>query len=116
MTGLSSRSSGPEPGAGVGLQAERTSIAWQRTALTLTAFSVLILHAADRQRLGQIPGALGIAAALWLLFAAERRYSSSRQLVRDGRSPVAPRMIRALALAVVGLAAAAFVLLVLTSR
>ena len=111
-----STSEDPEPVARLGLQAERTSIAWQRTALTLTAFSVLMLHAANSQRLGQVPGALGVGVALWLLLSTEHRYSSSLRQVRDGRSPVAPRMILALAIAVVGLAAAAFAVLLLTSR
>ena len=97
----------------VGLQTERTSIAWQRTALTLTAFAALMLHAANSQRLGQAPGAIGIAVALWLLLAAERRYSVSVQRVEDGLSPVAPRMILALTVAVVALAVSAFGLLLL---
>ena len=121
MTGLP-RSRGrepepePEPAARLGLQAERTSIAWQRTALTLTAFSVLMLHASNSQRLGQVPGALGVGVALWLLLATGRRYSSSVRQVRDGHSPVAPRMILALSIAVVGLAMAALGVLLLTSR
>ena len=102
--------------ARLGLQAERTSIAWQRPALTLTAFSVLMLHAANSQRLGQVPGALGVGVALWLLLATERRYALSVRQVRDGHSLVAPGMILALALAVVGLAAAAFGVLLLTAR
>ncbi len=118
MTGLVRQNSGaPEPVADVGLQSERTSIAWQRTALTLTAFSALMLHAANSQRLGQIPGAIGIAVALWLLLATERRYSASVRRVREGVSPVAaPRMILALTLAVVGLSGAAFGVLLLTTR
>ena len=100
----------------VGLQTERTSIAWQRTALTLTAFAALMLHAANSQRLGQAPGAIGIAVALWLLLATERRYSVSVRAVRDGFSPVAPRMILALTVSVVGLAVAAFGVLLLTTR
>lgn len=94
--------------ADVGLQTERTSIAWQRTALTLTAFSALVLHAANSERLGQAPGALGIAVALWMLLAAERRYSELVRRVGDGLSPVAPRMILAVTVAVVTLAASAF--------
>ena len=119
MTRLSRPSSAepePEQVARVGLQAERTSIAWQRTALTLTAFSVLMRHAANSQRLGQVPGAIGVAVALWLLLVTERRYSTSIRRVRDGRSPVAPGMILALTLAVVGLAVAAFGVLLLTTR
>lgn len=92
----------------MGLQTERTSIAWQRTALTLTAFSALVLHAANSQRLGQAPGAVGIVIALWLLLAAERRYRVSARRVREGVSPVAPRMILALTVAVVALAVSAF--------
>jgi len=117
LTKLSSRSrAAPEPVGDVGLQTERTSIAWQRTALTLTAFSALVLHAANSQRLGQAPGAVGIAVALWLLLAAERRYSVSVRRVQEGLSPVAPRMILALTVAVVALAVAAFGVLLLAIR
>lgn len=100
----------------VGLQAERTSIAWERTALTLTVFSALVLHAANSQRLGQAPGLAGIAVALWLLMAAERRYAVSVRRVQDGVSPVAPRMTLALTVAVVVLAMTAFGVLLLASR
>jgi len=102
--------------ADLGLQTERTSIAWQRTALTLTAFSALVLHAANSQRLGQVPGAMGIVVALWLLLAAERRYSVSVRRVRDGLSPVAPRMILALTVAVMALAVSASAVLLLAIR
>ena len=109
MNGLARRGRpAPEPVGDLGLQTERTAIAWQRTALTLTAFSALLLHAASNQRLGQAPGAVGIAVALWLLIAAERRYSVSVRRVQDGRSPVAPRMILGLTVAVVALAVTAF--------
>lgn len=106
----------PREAADVGLQTERTSIAWQRTALALTAFSALVLHAANKQRLGQAPGALGIAVALWMLLAADRRYAASVRSVGDGLSPVAPRMILAVTVAVVTLAASAFGLLLLARR
>lgn len=110
------RRAAPEPVADLGLQTERTSIAWQRTALTLTAFSALVLHAANSQRLGQVPGAMGIVVALWLLLAAERRYSVSVRRVRDGLSPVAPRMILALTVAVMALAVSASAVLLLAIR
>ena len=97
----------PEPVGDVGLQTERTSIAWQRTALTLAGFSALVLHAADSRGLGLTGGAVGIAVALWLLVAGERRYSVSVRR-RDGLSPVAPRMVRSLTVAVVAVAAMAF--------
>ena len=117
MTRLRWRSrAAPEPVGDVGLQAERTSIAWERTALTLTVFSALVLHAANRQTLGQVPGAVGVAVALWLLVAAERRYSVSVRRVQDGLSPVAPRMILALTVAVVALAVTAFGVLLLAVR
>ncbi|MEO6144378.1 MAG: DUF202 domain-containing protein [Dermatophilaceae bacterium] len=117
MTGLRWHGrAGPAPAADVGLQTERTSIAWQRTALTLTAFSALVLHAANNERLGQAPGALGIAVALWMLLAADRRYAASVRRVGDGQSPVAPRMILAVTVAVVALASSAFALLLLARR
>ncbi len=57
-----------------GLQAERTAMAWQRTALGLGAVSALLLHHADGDLVASAPGVAGLLAALAVLVLAETRY------------------------------------------
>lgn len=45
----------PEPALDVGLPAERTAMAWQRTGLALAGFSALLVHFADRDPLAPEP-------------------------------------------------------------
>ena len=90
-----------------GLQAERTMIAWQRTALGLGAIGALIVHSASRHPLGWYLGGIGLLVSLGLLVTAERRYVETVRLVAAGRSPVSPRAIRLLAAATMGLTGAA---------
>lgn len=45
----------PEPALDVGLPAERTAMAWQRTGLALAGFSALLVHFADRDLLAPEP-------------------------------------------------------------
>ncbi len=57
-----------------GLQAERTAMAWQRTALGLGGVSALLLHHADGDPVASIPGVAGLLAALGVLLLVEARY------------------------------------------
>jgi uncharacterized membrane protein YidH (DUF202 family) len=57
-----------------GLQAERTAMAWQRTALGLGGVSALLLHHAGGKPLPSVPGAAGLLAALVVLLLVEARY------------------------------------------
>jgi len=52
-----------------GLQAERTAMAWQRTALGVGAVGALLVHQAGGLSLETVPGLLALAAALALLLA-----------------------------------------------
>lgn len=57
-----------------GLQAERTAMAWQRTALGLGGVSALLLHHAGGRTAPSVPGAAGLLAALVVLLLVEARY------------------------------------------
>jgi uncharacterized membrane protein YidH (DUF202 family) len=99
----------PEPALDVGLPAERTAMAWQRTGLALAGFSALLVHLAERDLLLSLPGFAGFVAALVLLVGGERRYSWTVRRVEAGESCLAQRMVASLTVAVVLLAAAALV-------
>lgn len=77
----------------VGLQPERTALAWRRTGLALLATSLVAARALP-QLLGPWAALLGLAgviAAAALLLAIHRRYRDhQRSLIERGdRSPVA---------------------------
>ncbi len=100
--------------APAGLQAERTAMAWQRTALGLGGVSALLLHHAGGKVGPSIPGVAGLLAALAVLLLVEARY-----LRRDHgeleTSPMGVGPVRAVATVTVLLAVAA-VVVVLTER
>lgn len=94
-----------------GLQAERTSMAWQRTALGVGGVSALLLHDAKDKPLTALPGALGLGVALALLVITELRYEHTVRKVAAGQSPVSPRLMLLLAASVSTLAASAIALI-----
>lgn len=59
-----------------GLQPERTALAWRRTALALTAGSLVALRVlpAVLGAWAMVPAALGVALSVLVLAAAGRRY------------------------------------------
>jgi uncharacterized membrane protein YidH (DUF202 family) len=97
-----------------GLQAERTAMAWQRTALGLGGVSALLLHHAGGKVAPSIPGVAGLLAALGMLLLVEARY-----LRRDRgeleTSPMGTGPVRAVAAVTVLLSVAA-VVVVLAER
>ena len=97
-----------------GLQAERTAMAWQRTALGLGGVSALLLHHAGGKVAASIPGVAGLLAALAVLLLVEARY-----LRRDRdeleASPMGIGTVRALA-AVTVLLALSSVAVILAER
>ena len=103
----------PEPYLDEGLQAERTAIAWQRTALGVGGFGGLLLHMAQHNLVALVPALLGLVVALVLLFLVERRYVISVRKVEAGHSPLPDIMLHLLIVTVVLLAVSAIVLLVL---
>ena len=102
----------PEPSLDIGLPAERTAMAWQRTALALAGFSALLVHLADRSLLLALPGAAGLVLALVLLVFAERRYAWTVRRVEAGESAMAAGHVRLLGTGVAVLSALALVLVV----
>lgn len=90
-----------------GLQAERTMISWQRTALELGAIGALMLHSAAKHPANWYLGGLGLAVSLGLLVISERRHVTTVRRIAAGHTPAAPRMIRLLAAAAIGLMVAA---------
>ena len=97
----------PEPALDIGLPAERTAMAWQRTALGLAGFSALLVHLADRDTLLAVPGFLGLVFAVAVLVTAERRYTWTVRRVEAHESPVAPHLAALLTGAVVVLSVSA---------
>lgn len=82
----------PEPALDVGLPAERTAMAWQRTGLALAGFSALVVHQAERNILAAVPGGVGLLVALWILVLSERRYTWTVRRVEAGESPLDHRL------------------------
>lgn len=84
-----------------GLQAERTAISWQRTALSVGAFSVLLLHTGGARLGTRVPGALALLLSLLLLIVAERRYVDMVLDITAQSTPSSPQALRRVSLAVV---------------
>lgn len=90
-----------------GLQAERTTMAWQRTALGVAAVSALLLHHAEGRVGLSMPGGAGLLAALALLLGAEGRDLRAQRGEAAGCSPMGQAFVRAVALGTMVLAVAA---------
>lgn len=96
-----------------GLQAERTAMAWQRTALGVGAVGALLVHHAGGVSAKAVPGLLGLAVALVLLVAAERRYVTTVRRVRAGHPTASPALVRGVTVTALMLAVSALVLVVI---
>lgn len=73
-----------------GRQSERTTMAWQRTALGLGGVSALLLHDAAGDLTASAPGAAGLVAALVVLVHADTHHRHG-----DASPEHAPMGIRA---------------------
>lgn len=102
----------PEPALDIGLPAERTAMAWQRTALSLAGVSALVVHLANRDLLAAVPGVLGLLAALGLLVVTERRYTWAVRRVEAGESPLDHRLNLVITVSVAALSVVALVLVI----
>jgi uncharacterized membrane protein YidH (DUF202 family) len=82
----------------LGLQAERTYLAWTRTGLAFAAIAALIMHRAAQGELwlSAFAAPAGVTAVA-ILARAHWRYRTTVAAVREGRSPASPRLLRALA-------------------
>jgi uncharacterized membrane protein YidH (DUF202 family) len=103
-----------------GMQAERTALAWRRTALSVAVGSLIGLRVLPPQlgAIGYAVAALGLVWSLDLALTARRRYRDGSRLVHAGavvpaRGVPAPTLARTAATtAIVGLAALVFVLVI----
>lgn len=108
------RSARDEPHGDAGLQAERTAMAWQRTALGVGGVSALLLHQAGGRLSAAWPGLVGLAMATALLALSERRYERSVTRSGFGQDPLSAPLMALMALTVSALAVLAIGLLVAT--
>jgi putative membrane protein len=99
----------------VGLQHERTALAWDRTALALIVVAALSIRVAGGPfgELLHLPGYLVIGLGAALLWFGARRYRHRDHDLRRGASPVRPRLIvlTGIAAVVMGLVSLPLVLL-----
>lgn len=91
-----------------GLAAERTTLSWSRTALSLLGVAALTLRFARRET-----SVLGEAIAIGALLTAAGAWQQGRRQARLGRALPATGALRALALAVVVTAVGAAVTVLL---
>ncbi|HZC70637.1 MAG TPA: DUF202 domain-containing protein [Jatrophihabitans sp.] len=84
----------------VGLQPERTYLAWTRTGLAFAAVAALLVRRATEGHAWLLAfGVPASAAAAVILARAHWRYRMTIARVEQGRSPAYPRLIAAVAVA-----------------
>jgi uncharacterized membrane protein YidH (DUF202 family) len=91
--------SGPPPSdrvLDVGLQHERTALAWDRTGLSLLVVGALTLRSGGPpyDDLLHVPGYAAMLVGAGLLWAGGRRYRRREDDLRRGGSPVQPHLVR----------------------
>jgi uncharacterized membrane protein YidH (DUF202 family) len=96
----------------VGLQHERTALAWDRTGLSLLVVGALTLRSGGPpfDDLLHAPGYAAMAVGAGLLVAGGRRYRRRELDLRHGESPVHPRLVLLTGFAALGVSLAALVL------
>jgi uncharacterized membrane protein YidH (DUF202 family) len=97
----------------VGLQHERTALAWDRTGLSLLVVGVLTLRSGGPpfDDLLHAPGYLAMAVGAVLLWAGGRRYRRREADLRRGVSPVQPHLVLLTGIAAVAVSVAALLLI-----
>jgi putative membrane protein len=99
----------------LGLQHERTALAWDRTALGLIVVGAFTVRGVGGPfgELLHLPGYLAIAFGAVLLWLGARRYRHRDHDLREGSSPVRPRLVILTGVATVGLGVTSLLLVVL---
>ena len=81
----------------VGAQAERTSLAWQRTGIGMMAVGALLVRWSWTEHLPVWPGTvLAAVGGVAVLFLVPVRYRRVLRAVRAGRTPVSRWMVPAM--------------------
>ncbi len=93
------RRRGQRPVLDSGLQAERTRLAWSRTALDFAAVGALLLHTgmSTGHRLQELRGLLGLCYAAVTYLLGVRRYHATPRNVAREQSVTSAGSVRALA-------------------
>lgn len=97
----------------VGLQHERTSLAWDRTALALVVVGALVIRSgSDLGVLWSLPGYLTVGLGGLLLWQGTRHRRRREAALRAGSSPVRAGLVRLTGVVAVGISLVALLLLV----
>jgi uncharacterized membrane protein YidH (DUF202 family) len=96
----------------VGLQHERTALAWDRTGLSLLVVGALTLRSGGPpfDDVLHAPGYVAMAVGAWLLWAGGRRYRRREAALRRGETPVRPHLVVLTGVAAVAVSLTALVL------
>jgi uncharacterized membrane protein YidH (DUF202 family) len=99
----------------VGLQHERTALAWDRTGLSLLVVGVLTLRSGGPpfDDVLHAPGYLAMTVGAGLLWAGGRRYRRRELALRHGASPVHPRLVFLTGIAALAVSVAALLLILI---
>jgi uncharacterized membrane protein YidH (DUF202 family) len=97
----------------VGLQHERTALAWDRTGLSLLVVGALTLRSGGPpfDDLLHAPGYLALVVGASLLWAGGRRYRRREADLRRGASPVQPHLVLLTGISAVAVSIAALLLI-----
>ena len=82
-----------------GLQAERTRLAWSRTALSFGAVGALLLHTgmSTGNRLHELPGLVALCSAASTYLLGVGRYHATNRKVASGQPMTSAGAVRTLA-------------------
>jgi uncharacterized membrane protein YidH (DUF202 family) len=98
----------------LGLQHERTALAWDRTGLSFLVVGTLTIRHSGMapETLPSVAGYLAMAVGALLLWAGTRRYRRREAELRQGASPVRPRLVRLTGVAAIGISLASLLLVI----
>lgn len=101
----------PDSVLDIGLQHERTALAWDRTALALMVVGALVIRSVrELGWLWGLPGYLTVAIGGVVLWLGSRHGRRQQADLRAGASPVRPRLVLLVGVVAVGISLVALVL------